>query len=210
MGMDERTSTAGQHLYQETGAGTQYQRAQGVVMTTSTCTTMHVRPTRDRFVPPRRCCFITSTSAADDDSCGIPSFVQFKDGFRLSAKEMIHPEPIEPDWFVSHWWGDSVVSFIERCEMHAQSHLMKWRTPHGHTCDHTDIDKYAYWVCAFANNQHDLAAEIVKSPMLGCCQKTFSPPMRTRRTRVHGIFNSRLNELLWASLPRWSKGMPHK
>jgi len=49
------------------------------------------------------------------------------------------------DWFVSHWWGEPVVHFVECVYQHAVDHCYSFS------------DKY-YWVCAYANNQHDLVA----------------------------------------------------
>jgi hypothetical protein len=45
-----------------------------------------------------------------------------------------------PQWFVSHWWGEPVRDFVASVEAHAKAR---------------DLDESAaYWVCAYANNQH--------------------------------------------------------
>ena len=58
----------------------------------------------------------------------------------------------EPRWFVSHWWGESVLHFVQCVCAHA-----KHRTRDG--------DEPGYWVCAYANRQHELGAEISDNPL---------------------------------------------
>ena len=55
-----------------------------------------------------------------------------------------------PKWFVSHWWGEPVKDFIKALKNHAEVRGLA----------STD----AYWVCAYANNQHDLGSEIPADP----------------------------------------------
>ena len=55
-----------------------------------------------------------------------------------------------PKWFVSHWWGEPVKDFIKALKNHAKVRGLA----------STD----AYWVCAYANNQHDLDADIPDDP----------------------------------------------
>ena len=56
----------------------------------------------------------------------------------------------EPKWFVSHWWGEPVKDFVKALKKYAEVRGLK----------KTD----AYWVCAYANNQHDLGSEIPTDP----------------------------------------------
>jgi len=56
-----------------------------------------------------------------------------------------------PQWFVSHWWGEAIVDFLS-CIKHHQSVR---GLP----------DPAAYWVCAYANNQHSLGTELGTDPM---------------------------------------------
>lgn len=59
-------------------------------------------------------------------------------------------EPQQPVQFVSHWWGEAVLDFLKCLEAHAQIR---------------GLDASAgYWVCAYANDQHDLAADVGASP----------------------------------------------
>ena len=159
IGLENRTYLKGKKVYQETtDAWQKYQRAEGIVMTTSEGTVAHIKVTRGRFVANKRV-FIDG-----ETTCGTPVFVEFKDGIRVSAKEVLHPAPTKPDWFISHWWGDSVLSFIDRCVFHARKYNTKW-SAQGPIFDENAFNNYSYWVCAYANNQHELATEIVRSPL---------------------------------------------
>ena len=55
-----------------------------------------------------------------------------------------------PSFFVSHWWGESVVASVKCIQKHA---FLRGRSKAD-----------AYWICAYANNQHDPSAEIGDSP----------------------------------------------
>jgi len=55
-----------------------------------------------------------------------------------------------PEWFVSHWWGESVFAFIKCLIRHAEDRGLSWDTP--------------YWICAYANNQHKIEEEIKGNP----------------------------------------------
>ena len=47
----------------------------------------------------------------------------------------------------SHWWGEPIVSFVNCCQRHA--HLR-----------HLEDSEATYWVCGYANRQHELELEI--------------------------------------------------
>eukprot|EP00656_Telonema_subtile_P057927 TRINITY_DN9657_c0_g2_i1.p1 TRINITY_DN9657_c0_g2~~TRINITY_DN9657_c0_g2_i1.p1 ORF type:complete len:142 (+),score=27.21 TRINITY_DN9657_c0_g2_i1:155-580(+) len=55
-----------------------------------------------------------------------------------------------PDVFVSHWWGEPVAEFFLSVEQHAQVRCLGKDT--------------GYWICAYANNQHDLAEALDQDP----------------------------------------------
>jgi len=67
----------------------------------------------------------------------------------VSFKEIISMTGTKPDWYCCHSWGDSVLNFIACCEEHARLRCL---------CERTS----SYWVCAYANRQHDLEDEISK------------------------------------------------
>mgnify|MGYP003320066905 CR=1 FL=1 len=69
---------------------------------------------------------------------------------RTSFVELVAFAPQLPKWFVSHWWGEPVLDFIKCTEEHAQVRELG--------------EGACYWVCAYANNQHDLAS--VNAPTL--------------------------------------------
>ncbi len=62
----------------------------------------------------------------------------------LSKKDQV------PDWFVSHWWGELLLDFLLciRTQMKLRN-LSLLST---------------YWVCAYANRQHDLKADLSDDP----------------------------------------------
>lgn len=129
----------GQVVLQEvTEKWQQYLQPKGVVLEAGPGPDVLIRVTHGRFVAGR-------AVHIDGISCGVPGFVEFKDGVRLSYKEMLHPEPTKPDWFISHWWGDSVLAFFARCEMHAQSYC----TNCGQGMDREAYNAYSYWICAY-------------------------------------------------------------
>jgi hypothetical protein len=101
---------------------------------------------------------------------------------RCSYVELIASGPQKPDWFVSHWWGETVIDFIACLEQHAADRALPadagyWVRPvprppqrrvwvyRGHTPDPPPrhvrllVDGGAQ-VCAYANNQHTLDSEL--------------------------------------------------
>ena len=72
--------------------------------------------------------------------------------------ELVAEGAQKPRWFCSHWWGEPVLAFVACVETHALDHGYSLEG-----CEHYDAAT-AYWVCAYANNQHDLAS--VNAPTL--------------------------------------------
>eukprot|EP00931_Biecheleriopsis_adriatica_P086851 TRINITY_DN6141_c0_g1_i1.p1 TRINITY_DN6141_c0_g1~~TRINITY_DN6141_c0_g1_i1.p1 ORF type:complete len:742 (-),score=184.38 TRINITY_DN6141_c0_g1_i1:56-2281(-) len=58
--------------------------------------------------------------------------------------------PQLPKWFVSHWWGEAVCDFIKCLRRHSEV-----RT----------LGTIGYWVCAYANRQHELGTDLAVDPM---------------------------------------------
>ncbi|CAE8634191.1 unnamed protein product [Polarella glacialis] len=56
-----------------------------------------------------------------------------------------------PAWFVSHWWGEAVADFNKCIQAHRPLRQLQAES--------------AYWVCAYANNQHELNNDLVTDPM---------------------------------------------
>jgi len=69
-----------------------------------------------------------------------------------------------PRWFVSHWWGEPVKDFVRALKKHAEERELFQSGHTSITGEHIRPQWYAYWVCAYANNQHDLGAEITADP----------------------------------------------
>ena len=60
-----------------------------------------------------------------------------------SFVEMVALGPQRPRWFVSHWWGTPLVDTIRMLRLHAKQRGVS-------------PEREYYWICTFANNQHDL------------------------------------------------------
>eukprot|EP00927_Polykrikos_kofoidii_P079088 TRINITY_DN75877_c0_g1_i1.p1 TRINITY_DN75877_c0_g1~~TRINITY_DN75877_c0_g1_i1.p1 ORF type:complete len:805 (-),score=136.64 TRINITY_DN75877_c0_g1_i1:45-2348(-) len=75
--------------------------------------------------------------------------------FRCSFVELVASKPQIPRWFVSHWWGTPF--------LHTQALL-------GFHANRREVaDGSPYWICTFANNQHDLselAGELDETPFV--------------------------------------------
>lgn len=69
---------------------------------------------------------------------------------KCSYVELVSSDPQRqmPDFFCSHWWGDSVLDFISCLGKHAQ--------------DHGSLP--TYWVCAYSLNQHNMTEELGNDP----------------------------------------------
>ena len=50
----------------------------------------------------------------------------------------------------SHWWGEPVMDFIKCVEEHARVRELG--------------DDATYWICAYANNQNELGADLGTDP----------------------------------------------
>jgi len=71
--------------------------------------------------------------------------------YKCSFVELVAAREQPSNWFISHWWGEAVVDFISCVVNHARVRKLKITT--------------AYWVCAYANNQHELGADLGSDPM---------------------------------------------
>ena len=58
-----------------------------------------------------------------------------------SYVELIADRKQPPDWYVSHWWGEYVHRLLDCLSTHAEDEGLG--------------EDVVYWVCAFANRQHD-------------------------------------------------------
>jgi len=89
--------------------------------------------------------------------------------YSCSYVELVARGPQPPDWFVSHWWGEVVAAFFACIEGHAKlRHVARRKT------------RVLYWVCAYANNQWELDAEIAEDP----AQTSFRKAMALSRGTV--------------------------
>ncbi|CAK9107225.1 unnamed protein product [Durusdinium trenchii] len=71
-------------------------------------------------------------------------------GKGCSLVEVMAVEVQRPHWFVSHAWIEPVYNFLACLEQHALVRKLSMST--------------AFWVCAYANNQHCVADDITSNP----------------------------------------------
>ncbi|CAK8998889.1 unnamed protein product [Durusdinium trenchii] len=64
----------------------------------------------------------------------------------ISYKELLSSEACLPVWYCTHWWGEPLHSFILCCQEHAILRRLG--------------SSASYWVCGYANRQHELDLEI--------------------------------------------------
>eukprot|EP00931_Biecheleriopsis_adriatica_P074261 TRINITY_DN48361_c0_g1_i1.p1 TRINITY_DN48361_c0_g1~~TRINITY_DN48361_c0_g1_i1.p1 ORF type:complete len:826 (-),score=149.19 TRINITY_DN48361_c0_g1_i1:15-2492(-) len=72
-----------------------------------------------------------------------------------SFTELVAAGPQPPQWFVSHWWGTPFQQTHSLLNFHALRRELPVST--------------AYWICTFANNQHDLsglAGSLLQTPFV--------------------------------------------
>ncbi|CAE7248774.1 TTLL3, partial [Symbiodinium microadriaticum] len=82
---------------------------------------------------------------------GAPDAFLWNDEVRhCSYVELLTKKPQKPKYFVSHWWGEGVLDFVACLEQHANIHSLGLDAP--------------YWVCAYANDQHELASALGTDP----------------------------------------------
>lgn len=72
---------------------------------------------------------------------------------QCSYVELVTEDPLSqrPKWFVSHAWSEPVASFAQCLEQHSRLRDLE--------------DKDAWWVCAYANNQHELGTDLTHDPL---------------------------------------------
>merc|ERR1712070_597185 len=90
-------------------------------------------------------------------SCGVPEGVNHRNS--MSYKETVSSTPTAPAWYICHWWGHPVIEFITLVEEHAKRRR---------------VVKPSYWICGYANRQHELDADICTDPS----ESSFSKAMK--------------------------------
>jgi len=86
----------------------------------------------------------------DGHDCGVPEDILCVGSF--SYKETVSSTPTRPGWYCCHWWGEPVYDFVACCVEHAKHQAQG------------EMNKESYWVCGYANRQHELAMEISSDP----------------------------------------------
>lgn len=76
--------------------------------------------------------------------------------FQCSFVELVAKGPQAPKWFVSHWWGTAFKLTMALLCFHSTSRDLK-------------EEEERYWICTFANNQHnlkELGGHLVDTPFV--------------------------------------------
>eukprot|EP00930_Biecheleria_cincta_P035787 TRINITY_DN24592_c0_g1_i1.p1 TRINITY_DN24592_c0_g1~~TRINITY_DN24592_c0_g1_i1.p1 ORF type:complete len:851 (-),score=130.31 TRINITY_DN24592_c0_g1_i1:41-2542(-) len=80
---------------------------------------------------------------------GLPEDTEPLESF--SYMERISEEPQPAKIYCSHFWGDPVLNLIKCCKTHAKHHGYSPKSAY-------------YWICAFANRQHELGVDMGTDP----------------------------------------------
>ena len=93
---------------------------------------------------------------------------------QCSMVELLAPAEQPPDFYVSHWWGESIVLFLKCLQQHSKDRGLEskqgyfkgesyYEGKHGRVSDHKEPHpgylggrSPLYWVCAHANNRKSL------------------------------------------------------
>jgi len=67
----------------------------------------------------------------------------------ISNTEFLSSAPCVAEWYCSHWWGEPIFSFVRCCQ-------------HQANVRHLSDQNARYWVCGYANRQHELELEITE------------------------------------------------
>lgn len=100
---------------------------------------------------------------------------------RCSLVEFMATSQQLPKWFVSHWWGETIASFMACIHAHAKDRKQQ------------GFDTSAYWICAYANNQWDLADDMAIDPAQSSFRRAISQCEGTLSVVDHsGVIFSRI------------------
>jgi len=106
-----------------------------------------------------------------------------------SFVERIARKPQKPIWFCSHWWGEPVHDFVHSVIRHAEVRRMPETAP--------------YWVCAYANDQHELESSLSEDPQ----ESSFYKALTSEHCEgVLLLLNDEFNQ--GDKLPRIAPAMP--
>ena len=108
--------------------------------------------------------------------------------YQCAMVELMAEGEQPPDYFVSHFWGHSIVATLACLEVHSSDRGLERQVgfvdaSYFFTKEHPNYlggRSPRYWICAFANNQHNLAAEIADE----LSQTSFYRAMRLSRGTV--------------------------
>lgn len=108
--------------------------------------------------------------------------------YQCALVELMAEGEQPPDYFVSHYWGHSIIATLACLEVHSSDRGLERQFGSVDACyflmeghpHYLGGRSPRYWICAFANNQHNLAAEIADD----LNQTSFFRAMRLSRGTV--------------------------
>jgi len=110
--------------------------------------------------------FVMETTRADPNTRnGIPQEVLEAAGVpeapetNCSFAQLLNPEGVEVDYFVSHYWGHPLTQTVQSLSNFAES-VYK-------SIGKSSPDEVVFWICLFALNQHQAAEEVGSTPEQG-------------------------------------------
>ena len=83
---------------------------------------------------------------------GLHGNLQHQD--QISFVELVAKSEQTPSWFVSHWWGTAFHQSLRMLRLH-------------HLARKLDANSF-YWMCSFANNQHELDKDLASVAFAVC------------------------------------------
>ncbi|GFH44502.1 hypothetical protein CTEN210_00976 [Chaetoceros tenuissimus] len=100
-----------------------------------------------------------------------------------------------PRWFVSHYWGETIVHTMECLEQMVEDFTRNFYYKEDDERGGGMTEDTPVWICAFANNQHDLKSEITSNP----ADSAFAKAMSIANFRVISILdvNNQVYSRLW-------------
>ncbi|CAB9525127.1 leucine Rich Repeat [Seminavis robusta] len=107
--------------------------------------------------------------------------------FKCSLVELLSdtkgPQP--PDVFTSHYWGEPIIHLLRCLQQHAKDRGLACQPGDEQYVEGQSLGRSPrYWICAYANNQHNLDAELSNHGTDSVEQTSFVRAMRQSRGTV--------------------------
>ena len=130
------------------------------------------RCTKERWISDHDKTLLVPETVTLYDVCKyviLPATIELKCSF---VERLVGCKPQPPQWFVSHWWGEPVSSFIRCLKRHSSDH---------------GLGDTSYWVCAYAKCQHSLEEDVTDDPEMS----SFNKAIKATGTKVLSIIDQK-------------------